>query len=309
MIEFKTYDEQIDILIGRGMIIDDREITKLFLEKNNYYNVINAYKDIFLDKAYYPDKYLPETSFEHIKILWFFDKQLSHEIFRYTTIVERTLKSKIAYVISRKFGTKEDDYLNIHNFNEKHKHGAEELIKNIYIAIDKSLKQKNEMICHYRKQHSFIPFWVLVNVLSFNEISKFYRYLRDDIQINIAQELSALLDKKLFPKNIIDNVKIINLFRNLCAHDQRTFDFNAFAGISPAHPINIHCNKTDIADKLFALVCSFYNVLDKKAFNEFATMLNDLWNELESGLPDNNILTIYKKAGFPSNWRNILSMK
>lgn len=50
MIDFKTYDEQIEILRNRGMRIWDSEkdtVIKL-LKRNNYYNIINGYKDLNL---------------------------------------------------------------------------------------------------------------------------------------------------------------------------------------------------------------------------------------------------------------------
>lgn len=45
---FKTLDNQIDILISRGLVVSDKEVTKSILLRENYYNVINGYKDIFL---------------------------------------------------------------------------------------------------------------------------------------------------------------------------------------------------------------------------------------------------------------------
>ncbi|EGO8441344.1 Abi family protein, partial [Enterococcus faecalis] len=47
---FKTLDEQIIILRNRGLVISDDEVTKSILLRENYYNVINGYKDIFIDR-------------------------------------------------------------------------------------------------------------------------------------------------------------------------------------------------------------------------------------------------------------------
>ena len=45
--EFKTIDEQIQILKSRNIIIENYEKTYNILMKNNYYYLINGYKDLF----------------------------------------------------------------------------------------------------------------------------------------------------------------------------------------------------------------------------------------------------------------------
>lgn len=47
--EFKTIDEQLEILKSRGLCFSTDESTKRYLEKENYYNIINGYKDLFLE--------------------------------------------------------------------------------------------------------------------------------------------------------------------------------------------------------------------------------------------------------------------
>ena len=49
MKDFKTIDEQIDLLKSRNIIFEDEENAKKILLNNNYYNIINGYKDLFLD--------------------------------------------------------------------------------------------------------------------------------------------------------------------------------------------------------------------------------------------------------------------
>ena len=44
--DFKTIEEQIEVLKARGIIIND-ENAKEILTENNYYYLINGYKDLF----------------------------------------------------------------------------------------------------------------------------------------------------------------------------------------------------------------------------------------------------------------------
>ena len=48
--EFKTIDEQIEILKSRNIIVGNYDKAYKILEKNNYYYLINGYKDLFLNK-------------------------------------------------------------------------------------------------------------------------------------------------------------------------------------------------------------------------------------------------------------------
>lgn len=45
--EFKTIDQQIEILLDRGLIIDDINKAKEYLLTQNYYNIINGYGNFF----------------------------------------------------------------------------------------------------------------------------------------------------------------------------------------------------------------------------------------------------------------------
>ena len=47
---FKTIDEQIELLQSRNLHIENKETAKEILLNNNYYYLINGYKDLFLNR-------------------------------------------------------------------------------------------------------------------------------------------------------------------------------------------------------------------------------------------------------------------
>ena len=63
---FSTTNKQLRQLRARGMVISNGSRAKRIIEMENYYNLINGYKGLFLDRSYTgPDEaYLPGTSFE-----------------------------------------------------------------------------------------------------------------------------------------------------------------------------------------------------------------------------------------------------
>ena len=108
MIDFKTHDEQIEILRNRGMIIPDDSSVKEFLLLNNYYNVINGFKDIFIQQGKTPEMFISGVSFNELFALYTFDKKLRQLLSQLLIVIERSFASIIAYEFSNSFRNHDD---------------------------------------------------------------------------------------------------------------------------------------------------------------------------------------------------------
>lgn len=84
---FKTYRQQLNILRSRNLIIDNGSKAIDILKKEGYYNIINGYKEIFLDeplsKQMGMDYYKNGTTFNHIYALYDFDREIRAIILKY----------------------------------------------------------------------------------------------------------------------------------------------------------------------------------------------------------------------------------
>ena len=88
MKEYKTFNQQLTILRNRGLIVPTDGKPKRFLEQENYYNVINGYKDLFLlkdthGKPVEPETYLSNAHFNELKTLFLFDRELRFLFLKY----------------------------------------------------------------------------------------------------------------------------------------------------------------------------------------------------------------------------------
>lgn len=224
MKEFKTIDEQIELLKSRGLTFENEKFAKNMLLQNNYYNIINGYKELFI-KPNTKDIFLKGTTFEEIFALYKFDKSLKDIYLEYILKIENNIKSMIAYYFSENNGN--DNYLklsNFENFNDIHSISLEkkqkrikiiqELISNINKEISKTIDTKDYMQ-HYMINYGFVPLWVVVNVLSFGQISKFFELMKQKERILISRHYNV--DNN----DLIQFVKLLAYFRNLCAHDDR----------------------------------------------------------------------------------------
>ena len=103
--EYKTFEQQIEILKNRNLIINDESMAKEILTIHNYYNVINGYKELFCCRdENNNEKFINGTTFDELYALYCFDRELRSIIFKYTLQIENTLRTLISYVFSKYHG-------------------------------------------------------------------------------------------------------------------------------------------------------------------------------------------------------------
>ncbi|MCI8284991.1 MAG: Abi family protein [Firmicutes bacterium] len=319
---FTTTKEQIKILKKRGVTIKNDDRVERILEKTTYYNIINGYKDIFIDsKSTDGERYLEGTNFDEIYELYLFDNKIRALFLEYLLEIENMIKTVIANEFSKKYGR--NDYLKIDNFNtsiNKHdkitpaqKVGAiTNLISGIQKEISNQLSNNNPMISHYILQEGYVPMWVLVNILTFGTISKFYSNLKQQDQNNISRVFN------LQPAEMQSILSILTIYRNQCAHAGRLYNFRAYRkngqpnSIKTTHihsqlqiPTTDDNNTIYGKNDLFAIVIIFRLLLSKQTFNSFYYKLKKNLDKLESKLITVSFNVVLQKMGFPPNWKDI----
>ena len=114
MKDFKLVTEQVDLLKSRGMLFEDEQDAICKLLSDNYYNIINGYKDLFLDTTNNQEVFKTGTTFNEIYALYEFDNQLKNIFLEYILKIENILRTLVAYNFSSFHGN--DNYLKIDNF-------------------------------------------------------------------------------------------------------------------------------------------------------------------------------------------------
>ena len=94
--EFKTIKDQIEILKSRNIIVKNYDKAYKILEKNNYYYLINGYKDLFLNEKH-KDEYISDTKIEEIYAIYQFDKNIKMNFLKYILLIENEINTYIAY--------------------------------------------------------------------------------------------------------------------------------------------------------------------------------------------------------------------
>lgn len=315
---FKTIEEQIDILKARGMIIEDEEFAKTKLQENNYYNIINGYKDIFLNSE--RKEFLPDVTFEEIYSLYSFDRNLRNILLSYIIELENILRSLISYEFSKVHG--HDNYLIFNNFETLTTlrntgiNNAEALIENRACKIQKLIAEmqqdlavateKSNYVKHYVVKYGYVPLWVLVNSITLGRLSKFFNLMNQSERIEVSKKWD------IKEEDLRQYIKILAMYRNQCAHDERIYNFNTDK-ISISN--NIYHGKLNIPiingrfvygkNDLFSLVIIFKILLPEPDFTTFVNKVSGQLHSLSKKIKDSRLNEVRELMGFPINWFEI----
>ncbi len=301
---FRTIDEQLDILKSKGLTIEDYDKAKEILLRENYF-FLNGYRSPFLVTG--SKRFIDGATFEELYALFTFDRYFRNIIFKNLLIVENNYKSIFSYVLSKKYGYKEKDYLNSDNFDRNR-----EKSKQINDLIRKLKRQiringyQHSATSHYINNYGYIPLWVGVKVLSFGLMGELYSILKQEDKDEIATYYNGIDADALG-----DYLSILSNYRNLCAHEDILYNhetqkaigdtkFHALLDIPKVDDEYIY-GKHDI----FALIIILKRIL---TFDDFKMMMNEIGYEIDwlsSKLKSIDVQKVLYRMGFPDNYKQI----
>lgn len=229
---FKTYDEQIAIMKSRNILIPNEKFAQKVLGSLSYYTIVNGYKNTFLSVAG-TDNFVEGTDFNNLYTLHSIDTNINCMILKYILFVEKYLKTRISYIISKKYGVYTDtndlsnrnpnDYL-FRNYYSRSADGR----NNILFKIKNSLLSDriNESVSHYANDKNHIPPWILVTNLTFGLTIKWYSILKNEDKANVCDcfiptpQISTQSKKEFTTVSL----SLLHEYRNRIAHASRTFN-------------------------------------------------------------------------------------
>ncbi len=302
---FKTIDEQIEILKGKGLIICDVDYAKEVLLRENYFFIM-GYRHVFLKKDS-SRKFIDGTTFEEVYSLFVFDRMFRNIIFKNILIVENNYKSILSYTLSKSYGYKEKDYLNVSNFDDD-----KEKIRQINDLIRKIKRQfrvngkQHGATSHYMDNYGYIPLWIGIKVISFGLMSEMYSILKYGDKQSVANIY------KVLPEELEAYLPILANYRNLCAHEDIVFDHFTQREIPDTkyHSIlNIDKNidgYTNGKNDIFALIIILKRLLTDVDFKMMMNEINYELDRLSGKISSIKIEDVTERMGFPLNYKDIM---
>lgn len=143
---FKTYDELIERMRDKNIIVKNTNFAEQALSNCSYYNLVNRYQDLLQSKQD-PEKFVQGITFEQLYTLYTLDMSISNILLKYILYIERSLKSKLSYVVSESFGECVNavnsnnssritftGYLDSNNYSNSH-NKRNSILKSLYAVI------------------------------------------------------------------------------------------------------------------------------------------------------------------------------
>lgn len=306
---FLSYTQQMDKLVNeKNLQISDRSYAKDVLKRISYFALISGYKDLYRKPT--TKKYKDGTTFEEIVALYKFDENLRELFLKYLFRIERNMRSLMSYYFTEQHGEIQSTYLSPTNYDS-----APKKVNTVNKLINKLTEIANtsteyEYINYQRNTYNNVPLWVLVNVLTFGNISKMYECYSQSLQIKVSKNFEKTNEKEMG-----QYLKVLTNFRNVCAHNERLFSYRTKNDIPdttlhkklaiPKRGTVYTYGKCD----LFAVVVAFRYMLPKQ---DFLVFKRDLSNIIEHFCKQTTHITeaeLLERMGFPQNWKKISTFK
>lgn len=240
--EFKTYNEQIDILVRRGMDIEDRDEATFLLQQVSYYRLSGyCYPFREFKNSSRADTFFPGTRWRDVVDLYRFDSRLRTATFTALTPIELAIRAHLGHELGsldplihldpKKLGVTVDT-------------PKEKKYNSWRKRYDRELESSREDFVKHHKQKygGKLPVWAATEIMDWGSLTYLYEFSPRSVQDAISSRCG------LNAPQLHSWLKALNIVRNICAHHGRLF--NRVHTISPKLPAqgthaDLDCINTD----------------------------------------------------------------
>jgi abortive infection bacteriophage resistance protein len=291
----KTVQDQVQLLLSRGMSVDRISEAERFLNNVSYYRLKGYWWDDQSDTVAH--RFKPGTDFWQIVDRYNFDRELRLIALNMIERIEVGLRTRMAYTLSHHHGP--------HWFTEVKYFKNRKVWSGHLVTIRNEVDQSKEIFIkeHHRKYGATDPrppaAWKTFEILSLGVLSKLFKSIDDGT--TGKQEIVNYFG---LPRiDVLESwLETITVLRNLCAHHGRLYGRPLPLQMrflrSPTHPwVNQGHLSGDDAKSVYAVICAGKYLLHTiSPNNRFTQRLKKLLQDHPSVDPT--------KIGFPANWRS-----
>ena len=313
--KYTNYAEQVTILAEKGVTIKDVDFALRSLKREGYYNLINGYKDLFLEISDNgTERFKEGTTFHEIYNLYLLDREMRNLVFGYLLQFETTMRSLIA----DSFCSVHDEvhsYLEVDNYVEND--DDSDLRLDVIAKLQKIIKKESKRegaVNHFLSKYDYVPLWVLTNFMTFGVMQNMYNCLQQGVQNEIAKYFGLEYKASYGKSNPITHealtsvLKSVKFFRNICAHEDRLYNYKIHkkpATKQIAAIINVPLEQLENGN-FFTLIASLKIVTPKEDYAALKKSLNGLFEKYNFKFESISFKEIMETMGFPTDWITLL---
>jgi abortive infection bacteriophage resistance protein len=209
----KTFNQQIDLLRTRGMIIDDRDAAGHYLAHLNYYRLAAYWLPFEADHSTHA--FRKGTRFEDVLRLYVFDRELRLLVLDAIERVEVSLRTQWAYQLAHRHGP----HAHLDPNLARSRDGWESATD---ILRDEIRRSDEVFIKHYKNKYGnpdLPPVWSVCEVMSLGLLSRWFTDLKPK-----ATRSAITISYHLNEKILQGFVRHLSYIRNICAHHSRLWN-------------------------------------------------------------------------------------
>lgn len=292
----KSFAEQVEILIERGFSIPDKEFAGKKLQEINYYRLSGYWYPMrkFQDNVATND-FLPEADFNLLISLYDFDSHLRQTILSQLAILEIQFKTLLGYELGKvdpliHYSTPDPQNLSTESFPNLSSGKYYDSWMEKFRRLVKTSKE--EFVRHHMDNYNEkLPIWVAVELLDWGGISFLYKMS----PLSVREQIARYAD--LTAHELESWLHVLNLLRNLCAHNARIY--NRSFTIRPVNPRNkrISPNCTN-SQRLYGQLSLIQYLLHEFDIGDTTRIPSTI-----RLFPENSLVP-FSRLGFPPNWES-----
>lgn len=120
---------------------------------------------------------------------------------------------------SEQYGESQSAYLVANNFNNSRRN--HNTVSRLIATLQRAASTTDYVyINYYRNTYGNIPLWVLINVLTFGNLSKMYKVFPQSLQSKVCKNFGIINQRQME-----QFLSVLTKFRNVCAHGERLFTY------------------------------------------------------------------------------------
>ncbi|MDZ4164223.1 MAG: Abi family protein [Smithellaceae bacterium] len=286
-----SVDQQVDLLISRGMTVADRRQALRYLTHINYYR-LRAYWLIYEEPGDVDThRFKKGTRFEQALSLYIFDRKFRLLVLEAVERVEISFRTRFAYVLGNRYGS--------------HPHLDAGLFKSASVhsqcleSLREEFKRSREtFIEHYKdkyRQPELPPLWAVCEIMSFGQLSMWFKNLQ---KRSDRQEIASVF--QLNESVLSSFMHHLTHVRNLVAHHGRLWNRRLTITMTvPIRPQEIAACFNIKADR------NIYNTLVMLGYLLRLMSPGTTWIERVKQLIADNRLVDPSMMGFPPKWQEL----
>ncbi|HEX8255638.1 MAG TPA: Abi family protein, partial [Thermoanaerobaculia bacterium] len=204
-----AWEQQVELLQQRGMLIEDPKQAEFYLTHLNYYRLVGYTLPFEADHATH--RFAPGTTFADVLNLYIFDRELRPLVLDAIERVEVSARSRWAYEIAHRHGP--------HGFLDPKLAKKQHLFqRNLHSLQEEADRSDETFMQHFRDQYSETrpPSWAVCEVMTLGQLSKWFTNLRP-MQTRGAIAAAFGVDERVLQSWLHH----LTYVRNVCAHHSR----------------------------------------------------------------------------------------